>query len=64
MHFSQFELTMNDTCDGMNFTHLNLLILLHYQSRNSENVILQWDITKENSIKRIVYASSKWTRRL
>jgi len=31
------------------------------ESRNSKNVILQWDITKENCIKRIVYASSKWT---
>jgi len=30
------------------------------ESRNSENVILQWDITKENCIKSIVYASSKW----
>jgi len=30
MHFSPLELTMNDTCNGMNFTHLIQLMLLHY----------------------------------
>jgi len=30
MQFSSLELTMNDTSDGMNFTHLTELMLLHY----------------------------------
>jgi len=30
MHFSLLELAMSDTCDGMNFTHLTKLMLLHY----------------------------------
>jgi len=30
MHFSLLELTMNNTCNGMNFTHLTQLMLLHY----------------------------------
>jgi len=37
--------------------------MLPYESLCSKNVILQWDITKENCIKRIVYASSKCTCR-
>jgi len=40
--------------------HLINVATLPCESRNSKNVILQWDITKENCIKRIVYASSKW----
>ena len=30
MQFSLLDLEMNDTCDGMNFTHLTQLMLLHY----------------------------------
>jgi len=47
--------------------HLINVSTLPCESQNSKNVILQWDInhiTKENCIKRIVYASSKWTCRL
>jgi len=44
--------------------HLINVATLHCESRNSKNRILQWDITKENCIKRIVYASTKWTCRL
>jgi len=44
--------------------HLISVATLPCESRNSENVILQWVITKENCIKCIVYTSSKWTCRL
>jgi len=44
--------------------HLINVATLPCEIRNSENIILQWDITKENCIKCIVYASSKWTCRL
>jgi len=44
--------------------HLISVSTLPCESRNSKNVILQWYITKENCIKRIVYASSKWAYRL
>ena len=44
--------------------HLFNVAKLPCESRNSENIILQWDITKENCIKCIIYASSKWTCRL
>jgi len=37
--------------------HLISVATLSRESRNSKNVILQPDITKENCIKRIVYAS-------
>jgi len=30
MQFSLLELTMNNTSDAMNFTHLTLLMLPHY----------------------------------
>jgi len=30
MQFSQLDLKMNGICDGMNFTHLTELMLLHY----------------------------------
>jgi len=30
MQFSLLDLTMNGTCDGINFTHLIYLALLHY----------------------------------
>jgi len=30
IQFSLLALAMNDTCDGMNFTHLTKLVLLHY----------------------------------
>jgi len=30
MQFSLFDFKMNDTCEGMNFTHLTQLMLLHY----------------------------------
>jgi len=30
MQFSLLELTMNSTCDGMHFTDLTELLLLHY----------------------------------
>ena len=41
--------------------HLINVATLPCESRNSKNVVLQLDITKQNCIKRIVYASSKWT---
>ena len=41
--------------------HLINVATLPCESRNSKNVILQWHITKENCIKRVVYASSNWT---
>jgi len=44
--------------------HLINVATLPCESRNSKNVMLQWNITKENCIKRIVYASLKWTSRL
>jgi len=44
--------------------HLVNVATLPFETENTENVILQWDITKENFIKCIVYASSKWTCRL
>jgi len=37
------------------------VVTLPCESQNTENVILQWDITKENCITCII-ASSKWTR--
>jgi len=63
MHFSLLDLWRNDTCDGMNFTYLTYLTLLHYlvKIKTVENVQLQSDIAKENCIKCIVYASTKWT---
>jgi len=30
MQFSLLDFKMNDTCEGMNFTHLTWLLLLHY----------------------------------
>ena len=30
MQFSLLDSKMNDTCDGMNFTHFTYLLLLHY----------------------------------
>ena len=44
--------------------HLINVATLPCEIRNSENVILQWGITKENCIKYMVYALSKWTCRL
>jgi len=44
--------------------HLINVATLPCESRNSKSVILQWDITKENCITRIVYASLKRTCRL
>jgi len=44
--------------------HVINVVTLPCENRNSENVILQWVITKENCITCIVYASSKWTCRL
>jgi len=66
MYFSLLELTMNATClqYELHPSHLINVATLPCEIRNSESVILQWNITKENCIKRIVYASSKWTRRL
>jgi len=52
MQFSLLYFQMNDTCEGMNFTHLTELMLLCYPVKvnNTKNVILQWDITTENCI--------------
>jgi len=47
-----------------NFTHLTKLVLLHYLVKvfkNTENVILQQEITKENCTMCII-ASLKWIR--
>jgi len=44
--------------------HLINVATLPCENQNSKSVILQWDITKENCIKHILYASSKWTCRL
>ena len=41
--------------------HLISVATLPCESQNTENVTLQWDITKENCIRCII-ASSKWTR--
>jgi len=41
--------------------HLINVATLPCESENTENVIVQWDITKENYI-RCISASSKWTR--
>jgi len=55
---------MNDTYDG-NPPHLIDVATLPCESRNSENVTVQWDSgSKENCIKCIVDGSSKWTCRL
>jgi len=40
--------------------HLNNVAALPCESQNTENVILQWDITKENCIRCLI--ASKWTR--
>jgi len=45
-------------------SHLINVATLPCESPKMKNVILQWDITKENDIKCIAYASSKWTCRL
>jgi len=64
MQFSLLGLMMNDTWRyELHPRHLINVATLPCESRNSENVILQWDIAKENCIKCIVYASWKWTRR-
>jgi len=64
--FSLLDLTMNDTYDfyELHPPHLTDVATLSCESQNSENVILQWDITKENTIKYIVYALLKWTCRI
>jgi len=41
--------------------HLINVATLPCESQNTENVILQWDIIKDNCIRCII-ASSKWTR--
>jgi len=51
MQFSLLELTMNDTWYELHPPHLITVATLPCESRNSKNVILQWDITKENCIK-------------
>ena len=64
MQVSLLDLKIGDTCDGMDFIQLTYLMLLHYLVKvktPEKNVILQWDITKENCIRCII-ASSKWTR--
>ena len=53
MHFSLLDLTMNDTCDGMNLAHLTYLMLLHYLAK-VETVKMQK--CSENCIKCVVYA--------
>jgi len=51
---------MNGTLDTMNFTpHLINVATLPGESQNTENVILQRDITKANCIRCII-ASVKW----
>jgi len=45
----------------MNFTHLTYVVALLCESENTKNVILHWNITKENCIRCII-ASSKWTK--
>ena len=51
---------MNCTCDGMNFTHLTYLMLQHYLVivKNTENVILPREFTKENCIRCITLHKS------
>jgi len=49
---------------GLHPPHLINVAALPCEIWNSENVILQWDINKENCIGCFVYASSKWTCRL
>ena len=64
MQFSLIDLKMNGTSESMNELHPPYLInvaTLPCESQNTENIILQGDITKENSI-RCILASSKWTR--
>jgi len=46
MQFSLLDLKMNGTCDGQSELHPPHLInvaVLHCESRNTKNVILQWD---------------------
>jgi len=59
MHFSPLDLTMNVYVWQYELHPLDLINVatLPCESQNSENVILQWDITKENCIKCIVYDS-------
>ena len=37
MQFSLLDLAMNDTCEGMNFTHLTKLMLLHLPCKSQKN---------------------------
>jgi len=41
--------------------HLINVATLPYENQDTENVILQWNIIKDNCIRCII-ASSKWTR--
>jgi len=62
MQFSLSDLKMNDMWRyERHWHHLSSVATLPYESQNTENVLLQWDITKENCIRCII-ASSKWTR--
>jgi len=44
-------------CYELHSPHLINVATLPCESRNSKNVILHWNITKENCVKRIVYTS-------
>jgi len=60
--FSLIDLEINGTCDSITYPpHLTNVATVPCESQNTKNVILQWDITKENCIRCII-ASSKWTR--
>jgi len=61
MQFSLLDLEMNDTCQyELHLSHVINVVILHCENQNTENVILQRDITKEDCILCII-ASSKCT---
>ena len=61
MQFSLLDLEMNDTCDGMNFTHLTQLMLLHYLVKVKHRKCITAGYYEDNSIRCII-VSTKWTR--
>ena len=68
MQSSVLDLAMNDTCDGMNFTHdpphLSSVATVACESRNTEkcNITVEYYQRKSHQMCRI--ALSKWTCRL
>ena len=63
MQFSLLDLEMNGTCysNELHPPYLINVATLLCENQNTENAIVQRDITKENCTKFII-ASSKWTK--